>query len=81
MFPTIFTLAIEGLGEDTPEASGLICLAIVGGALVPLLTGFVADHAGLSHAMLVPAVCYVWIALYGVMVWRGTISAPVPATS
>jgi FHS family L-fucose permease-like MFS transporter len=81
MFPTIFTLAIEGLGEDTPEASGLICLAIVGGALVPLLTGFVADHAGLSHAMLVPAVCYVWIALYGVLVWRGTISAPVPAIS
>jgi FHS family L-fucose permease-like MFS transporter len=75
MFPTIFTLAIAGLDEDTPEASGLICLAVVGGALVPLLTGFVADHAGLSRAMLVPALCYVWIALYGAMVWRGAIKA------
>jgi FHS family L-fucose permease-like MFS transporter len=74
MFPTIFTLAIEGLGEDTPEASGLICLAVVGGALVPMLTGFVADHAGLSHAMLVPALCYVWIALYGALVWRGAVA-------
>lgn len=70
-FPTIFTLAIEGLGAETPEASGLLCLAIVGGALVPLLTGVVADHAGLARALLVPVGCYLWIALYGAMVWRG----------
>ncbi len=70
MFPTIFTLAIEGLDEDTPEASGIICLAIVGGAIVPLLTGATADLAGLSHALIVPAICYVWIAVFGGMVWR-----------
>jgi FHS family L-fucose permease-like MFS transporter len=70
MFPTIFTLAIEGLGEDTPEASGLICLAIVGGAIVPLLTGVAADRFGLSLALLVPALCYVWIAGYGLSSWR-----------
>jgi len=65
MFPTIFTLAIEGLEERTPQGSGLLCLAIVGGAIIPLITGRVADLAGLSLSLLVPAVCYVWIAIYG----------------
>jgi MFS transporter, FHS family, L-fucose permease len=65
MFPTIFTLSIEGLGLRTPQGAGLLCLAIVGGAIVPLVTGVVADHAGLSRALLVPAICYVWIATYG----------------
>lgn len=65
MFPTIFTLGIEGLGKDTPQGSGLLCLAIVGGAVVPVATGMVADHAGLSAALLAPALCYVWIAVYG----------------
>ena len=65
MFPTTFALAVEGLGERTPQASGIICLAIVGGAIVPLLTGFAADHVGLSFALLVPASCYIWIAFYG----------------
>ena len=66
-FPTIFTLAIEGLGEDTPGGSGLLCLAIVGGAVVPLATGFAADHLGLALALLVPVVCYAWIACYGLI--------------
>jgi MFS transporter, FHS family, L-fucose permease len=65
MFPTIFTLAIEGLGHDTPRGSGLLCLAIVGGAIIPLLTGSAADHLGLSFALFVPALCYLWIAAYG----------------
>jgi FHS family L-fucose permease-like MFS transporter len=65
MFPTIFTLAIEGLGERTPQGSGLLCLAIVGGAIVPLITGRVADLAGLSASLIVPALCYLWIAVYG----------------
>jgi FHS family L-fucose permease-like MFS transporter len=65
MFPTIFALAVEGMGERTPQASGIICLAIVGGAIVPLATGAVADHVGLKLALLVPALCYVWIAFYG----------------
>ena len=65
MFPTIFALAIEGLGNRTPQGSGLLCLAIVGGAIIPLITGRVADLAGLSVSLLAPAACYVWIAVYG----------------
>lgn len=65
MFPTIFSLAIQGQGGDTPRASGLVCMAIVGGAVVPLLTGMAADASGLATALLVPAVCYLAIAAYG----------------
>ena len=79
MFPTIFTLAIERLGEDTPRGSGILCLAIVGGAIVPIVTGYVADHGGLAVALLVPAVCYLWIALYGAMARFGLIDARAPA--
>ena len=71
MFPTIFTLSIDGLGEDTPGASGILCLAIVGGAIVPLLMGLAADRTGLALALLVPAVCYLWIAGYGLLVKAG----------
>ena len=65
MFPTIFTLAIETLTADTEAASGLLCLAIVGGAVVPVLTGVAADHFGLGHALAIPALCYVYIAVFG----------------
>jgi len=65
MFPTIFSLASEGLGERAAEGSGLICCAIVGGALVPPLTGLAADLATLAFALLVPALCYAGIACYG----------------
>lgn len=67
MFPTIFTLAIEKLGPDAASGSGVLCLAIVGGAIVPLVTGFVADHAGLALSFAVPAACYLWIATYGAL--------------
>jgi FHS family L-fucose permease-like MFS transporter len=70
MFPTIFALAVEGMGERTPQASGISCLSIVGGAVVPLTTGVVADHVGLQLALLVPAVCYLWIAFYGIFTAR-----------
>jgi FHS family L-fucose permease-like MFS transporter len=70
MFPTIFTLAIESEGGDTPQASGLLCMAIVGGAIVPVIVGAVADRFGLSIALVVPALCYVWIACYGWMARR-----------
>ena len=65
MFPTIFSLALEGLGERTPQGSGLLCMAIVGGALVPLLGGWVADLSSLAMALTVPAVCYAVIASFG----------------
>ena len=65
MFPTIFTLASEGLGRRTAEGSGVICVAIVGGAIVPLVTGVAADLWGLKHALAVPAVCYFTILAFG----------------
>ncbi|MFM2347286.1 MAG: hypothetical protein RL654_2039 [Pseudomonadota bacterium] len=66
MFPTIFSLALEGLGALTSRGSGLLCMAIVGGAIVPLLQALVADHVGLLVSFAVPLVCYVYIAHYGV---------------
>ncbi|MCU7495466.1 MAG: L-fucose:H+ symporter permease [Ignavibacteria bacterium] len=65
MFPTIFTLAIDGLGKHTGQGSGILCMAIVGGALLPLLQGFFADNIGIHHAFFLPAVCYLFIAYYG----------------
>jgi FHS family L-fucose permease-like MFS transporter len=71
MFPTIFSLASERLGADTPNGSGLLCMAIVGGAIVPLIAGAIADRAGIAAALLLPAGCYVWIAVYGLMAGAG----------
>jgi FHS family L-fucose permease-like MFS transporter len=65
MFPTIFSLAIEGLGLKAARGSGALCLAIVGGAIVPLVTGAAADGFGLSLALFVPAACYLYVASYG----------------
>jgi len=65
MFPTIFSLALDGLGEKAAQGSGLLCMAIVGGALVPLLAGVVADHSALTLALVIPAACYAMIALFG----------------
>ncbi len=70
MFPTIFSLACEGLGEKAAGASGIICVAIVGGAVVPLLTGRLADLAGLQLALIVPAICYAIILLFGLYARR-----------
>lgn len=65
MFPTIFSLASEGLGERAAEGSGVICMAIVGGAIVPYITGVAADAAGLKMALIVPAICYALILAFG----------------
>jgi FHS family L-fucose permease-like MFS transporter len=65
MFPTIFTLASEGLGERAAEGSGLLCVAIVGGAIVPLITGFAADLSSLRLSLAVPAACYLLILAFG----------------
>jgi MFS transporter, FHS family, L-fucose permease len=66
MFPTIFTLGIKGLqaGQEK-KASGLLATAILGGAIVPLLTGLLADKLGLHHAFILPVICYVYIAWLG----------------
>lgn len=69
MFPTIFSLALNGLGTHTSQGSGILCLAIVGGALIPLLQGLLADMLGVQLALLLPVLCYFYIAYYG---QRGT---------
>jgi FHS family L-fucose permease-like MFS transporter len=66
MFPNIFALGIAGLGPLTSKGSGLIMTAVVGGAVVPLLIGWLADRLGIQHALFVPALCYLFIAYYGV---------------
>lgn len=65
MFPTIFSLAIRGLGKHTGQASGILCMAIVGGAIVPVIQGFIADQIGIHHAFFLPVLCYLYIAYYG----------------
>jgi MFS transporter, FHS family, L-fucose permease len=70
MFPTIFSLASEGLGPRAAEGSGIICVAIVGGAIVPLITGRAADWVGLKEAMIVPALCYCGILSFGIYARR-----------
>ena len=64
MFPTIFTLAIEGLGPLTGDGSGLLVAAIVGGAIIPELQGMIADRIGIHHAFFLPILCYAYIAFY-----------------
>ncbi|MBW4331129.1 sugar MFS transporter [Stakelama sp. CBK3Z-3] len=70
MFPTIFSLASEGLGARAAEGSGIICVAIVGGAIVPPLTGLLADVNGLQFALLLPALCYLVITSFGLYARR-----------
>ncbi len=68
MFPTIFSLAVKGLGKHTGQGSGILCASIVGGAVLPVMQGLFADHVGLQQSFLIPALCYCYIAFYG---WRG----------
>jgi len=70
MFPTIFTLACEGLGRRAAEGSGVICVAIVGGAIIPPLTGHLADLENLRFALLLPGLCYAVIMLFGIYARR-----------
>jgi len=67
MFPTIFSLALNGLGKHTSQGSGILCLAIVGGAIVPVLQGVLADTIGIQLAFVLPIVCYAYIAYYGLI--------------
>lgn len=66
MFPTIFSMALHGLGKFTGQGSGILCMAIVGGAVVPFVQGILADSIGLQISFLVPAACYLFIMYYGV---------------
>ena len=65
MFPTIFSLALDGLGELKPQGSGILCTAIVGGAFIPPLYGYFTDVAGFKMAFILVIVCYAYIWFYG----------------
>jgi len=75
MFPTVFSLASEGQGARTPQVSGLLCMAIVGGAIVPLATGALADATSIGTALFIPVVCYAVIAAFGLAAMK-----PLPAS-
>ena len=64
MFPSIFTLGIAKLGPLTGDGSGLLVMAIVGGAILPVLQGVIADRIGIHHAFVLPILCYLYIAYY-----------------
>ncbi len=66
MFPTIFSLALKGLGRHTSQGSGILCLAIVGGAILPVVMGVLADTFTIHMAFLMPVLCYVYIFYYGI---------------
>jgi|SRR5580693_2148378 FHS family L-fucose permease-like MFS transporter len=66
MFPTIFTLGVAELGPLTGNGSGILNMAIVGGAILPVIQGVIADHIGLQHAFFIPLICYLYILFYGV---------------
>lgn len=64
-FPNIFTLGIEGMGKLTDKASSLLIMAIVGGAIIPVIQGVIADNVGIHHAYILPLLCYAYIVFYG----------------
>jgi FHS family L-fucose permease-like MFS transporter len=70
MFPNIFTLGIDGVGHLTGRASSLLIMAIVGGAIIPLLMGRMADLFGIHHSLFIPALCYLYIVYYGAYGYR-----------
>jgi FHS family L-fucose permease-like MFS transporter len=78
MFPTIFTVAIEGMGTMTDKASSLLIMAIVGGAVIPVLQGMLADRIGLQHAFVLPLLCYAFVIHYG---FSGSLVRGVPAAA
>lgn len=66
MFANIFTMSMSGLGKFTGQGSGILCMAIVGGAVVPVLTGLLADSAGLQKALMATVICYGYLLYFGV---------------
>jgi len=75
MFPNIFALGITGLGPMTSKGSGLIMTAVVGGAIIPVILGGLVDHFGFRPAAILPVLCYLYIAFYGFVGHRRTVTA------
>jgi FHS family L-fucose permease-like MFS transporter len=67
MFPTIFSLGVAELGPLTGSGSGVMNMAIVGGAILPVIQGVIADYAGLHHAFILPVICYLYILYYSLI--------------
>ena len=65
MFPTIFSLGVAELGPLTGNGSGILNMSIVGGAILPVIQGVIADHSGIHHAFVLPVICYLYILYYG----------------
>jgi len=66
MFPSIFTLGIAKLGPLTGDGSGMLIMAIVGGAIIPVMQGALADRIGIHHAFILPVLCYAYIFYYAI---------------
>jgi len=66
MFPTIFSLGLAELGPQTGSGSGILTMAIVGGAILPVIQGFIADRVGIHHGFILPVLCYLYIGFYGI---------------
>ncbi len=83
MFPTIFSQSIEGLKRGTEKASGLLCMSIVGGAIVPLIQGMMADRIELRYSFILPIVCYAYIWMFAGYLRSKTspITSAAPATA
>jgi FHS family L-fucose permease-like MFS transporter len=64
MFPSIFTLGVAELGPLTGDGSGIMIMAIVGGAIIPVAQGWIADHIGIHHAFFLPIICYLYILFF-----------------
>jgi len=64
MFPSIFTLGVAELGPLTGDGSGIMIMAIVGGAIIPVAQGWIADHIGIHHAFFLPVICYLYILFF-----------------
>ena len=75
MFPIIFTLGVDGLGNLTSQGSSVLVMAIVGGAVIPVLQGVLADAVGIHVAFILPAVCYLYVVYYGLRGSRHSLGA------
>ena len=77
MFPIIFALGVEGLGNLTSKGSSILVASIVGGAIIPVVQGKIADHIGVHHAFILPLLCYAYITFFAVDRWHHSRATPV----
>jgi FHS family L-fucose permease-like MFS transporter len=75
MFPTIFALSIKGLGKHTKKGSSFLIMSIVGGAIVPVIMGALADHYSTAVSYLVPLICFLFVFLYAIKGYKIKLNA------